>query len=313
MDKIFTSCEDQIKILKTRGLKIVDERKALSVLEREGYYNLVNGYKELFVIDNRTNREHFIAGTTFDELYSLYTFDRKLRFVMLQYLLKIENTFKTVVSYNFAKEHGVKDYLKASNFNKHESKVKQFIKHIEHTVATQLSNKNSMIVHYNTYHGYIPMWVLSNILTLGEINKFYSYLQDSDKSKIAVHLSNIFHTRLYPDDLSKYIGNIGLVRNKCAHDQRLYDFRTRYSISTNNAIYKALGITRNINSLFDVTICMSQLMDADEFSTFMMNIKRLSDQLKSEIKTIPFGTITKKIGLDDTNILKILSARISQI
>lgn len=48
-------------------------------------------------------------GTTFDELYALYCFDRELRSIIFKYTLQIENTLRTLISYVFSKYHGVEN------------------------------------------------------------------------------------------------------------------------------------------------------------------------------------------------------------
>lgn len=47
MDKPFKSITEQIAILESRGLECDNNTRL--VLEREGYYPVVNGYKDLFL------------------------------------------------------------------------------------------------------------------------------------------------------------------------------------------------------------------------------------------------------------------------
>ena len=49
MEKDFKTIEEQIEILKTRGIIINDER-AKEILTENNYYYLINGYKDLFSI-----------------------------------------------------------------------------------------------------------------------------------------------------------------------------------------------------------------------------------------------------------------------
>ncbi len=52
--KPFTTIRQQIELLKSRGVVFPDEFKAMEILEREGYYSVVNGYKIHF--SNQTIR-----------------------------------------------------------------------------------------------------------------------------------------------------------------------------------------------------------------------------------------------------------------
>ena len=49
MPKEFKTYEEQLQILRDRGLIIGDVPSAIKVLKRENYYTLINGYKELFI------------------------------------------------------------------------------------------------------------------------------------------------------------------------------------------------------------------------------------------------------------------------
>ena len=49
MDKEFSSINEQIYKLKSRGLIINNSNKTKKILQKENYYNLINGYKELFL------------------------------------------------------------------------------------------------------------------------------------------------------------------------------------------------------------------------------------------------------------------------
>lgn len=42
-----------------------------------------------------TSTETYKNGTTFEEVYALYAFDRNIRHIYLKYLLKAESSFKT--------------------------------------------------------------------------------------------------------------------------------------------------------------------------------------------------------------------------
>lgn len=44
--KPFKSYEEQLNIMKKRGLIITDDEVVLKKLKRENYYNIINGYKD---------------------------------------------------------------------------------------------------------------------------------------------------------------------------------------------------------------------------------------------------------------------------
>jgi len=70
-EKVFTSITDQLKLLQQRGLIIDDPVFAEESLIRTSYYEIINGYKDLFIeVDQK--EEQFLSGTAFSELYYLY-------------------------------------------------------------------------------------------------------------------------------------------------------------------------------------------------------------------------------------------------
>lgn len=65
-------------------------------------------------------------------------------------------------------------------------------------------------------YGYIPLWVLVNVLTFGKITVFYKHMKKPDKEKIARKF------RLQDKELHKYMDILSLARNKCAHDDSFF-------------------------------------------------------------------------------------------
>ena len=109
MVREYKTFEQQIEILKNRNLIINDETMRKEILTIHNYYNVINAYKGLVCSTDENNNEKFINGTTFDELYALYCFDRELCSIIFKYTLQIENTLRTLISYVFSKYHGVEN------------------------------------------------------------------------------------------------------------------------------------------------------------------------------------------------------------
>ena len=104
IEKNFKNLNEQIEILKSKGLTIKDENYAQKVLLRDNYFFLM-GYRHLFM---EPGDKQFIKGTTFEELYSLFLFDRSIRNVLFKYILVIENNLKSITSYQLSKKYGYK-------------------------------------------------------------------------------------------------------------------------------------------------------------------------------------------------------------
>ncbi|EKQ3610871.1 Abi family protein, partial [Enterococcus faecalis] len=77
--KPFKTLDEQIIILRNRGLVISDDEVTKSILLRENYYNVINGYKDIFIDRESEDSEKFIKNTNFNEIYRLYSLDRDFR------------------------------------------------------------------------------------------------------------------------------------------------------------------------------------------------------------------------------------------
>ena len=80
--KTFKTLDEQIDILTKKGLVVEDIETAKTILLRENYFFL-SGYRHLFMKpdDNKT----YLEGTTFNELYSMFLFDRQIRNIIFKY------------------------------------------------------------------------------------------------------------------------------------------------------------------------------------------------------------------------------------
>lgn len=319
-EKIYKSYRQQINILRSRGMVIgkgSQGSRAMRILERENYYNVINGYKELFLASPATPTadEVYKAGATFDEVYALYTFDRELRNIYLKNLLKLENTFKTVIAHEFSNKYGHDNYLKLENFdtsNAHNiSNSIKLIGDIQQEIARQMSKHHQVVTHYMTEHGYIPLWVLVNVLTFGKIENFYKNMKSTDKITVAKRFN------LQPDELAKFMHMLALARNKCAHDERFFDIRFRESIHTRSIRnFSALGIIRaadgsytyGTNDAYAIAIMFALLLSKSDLNEFISSMKSSFAKLQKQLKTIPSTDIMGIMGYDSnwTNLTKLI-------
>jgi len=300
MQKQFMNKNAQIKLLRSKGLNISDNY-AKNVLEKENYYNLINGYKSLFIDTTHKGQiERFKAGADFKEIHSLFLFDREVRSLFLRYILEIENNMRSVISHDFSMKYGHDNYLKIDNFEKQASvlgDVAELISVLHREIANQIKKKNPMILHYIFIYGYIPPWVLVNIISLGTLSKFYSLLEQKDQNDIGKYFN------LKPQDMKTYLKNLSLARNWCAHDERFFDKRFKSQITTNTVHIKLGLIGKGLNhhiigkdDIFSIIIIFKQLLSKKVFNRFLTAMNRLLIKLSSNLKTIPLESVTDKLG-----------------
>ncbi len=297
MDKKFKTLNEQIEILQNKGLIINDCEKAKEILLKENYFFL-NGYRYVFV--KSLKDKTYIPGVTFDELYSLFLFDRSFRNIIFKNLLIIENNLKSIISYQLSKKYGYKekDYLNIKNFTNDPTKsrrVKDIIEKMKRQIRINGSQHNATM-HYISNYGYIPLWILVKVLSFGIISDLYSILKPDDK----VAISELYH--LDVEMLENFLPLLANYRNLCAHEDIIYDNRTEKYIP-NTKYHYLLNIDKTDNEyiygkndIFAIIIIMKFLLSNDEFRLMMKEIDYEIQKLSGKISSIPIEKILDRMG-----------------
>lgn len=298
--KRFKTLDEQIEILKSKGLIIENLEEAKEILFRENYF-FISGYRHLFMRSIKENR--FIEGTTFDELYAMFLFDRRIRNIMFKYLLIIENNIKSIISYTLSKKYGFKekDYLDPKNFIQDSLKIRQ-VHDVLNKMKRQIrvnGKQHAATMHYLSNYGYIPMWILVKVLSFGIVSELYCILKTEDQQTIA----DIYH--LDPQSLTIYLALLSNFRNLCAHEDILYDHRTQRVIP-NNKYHYLLNIEQineeylfGKNDLYALIIIMKQMLRGEEFRELIYELGYEIDVLDGKVDVVPLNAILNKIGFPD--------------
>ena len=296
-NKIFRTIDEQIEILKSKGLIIPDEEKATELLFRENYF-FISGYRHMFTNPNKPNR--FMPGTTFEELYAVFVFDRKLRNTFFKNILIVENNIKSIISYQLSKKYGFrdKDYLNPKNFTQDRLADRQ-VRDVLNKVRRQIrvnGRQHTATMHYLDNYGYIPMWVLVKVLSFGIMAEFYGILRKEDQQTIAGFYN------LDSEILEMYLALLSNFRNVCAHEDILYDHRTQ-RIVPDCKYHASLNIEKEDdvykygkNDLFSLVIIMKFLLREEEFVEMINEIKYEVEILDNVVNTVSLESILNKIG-----------------
>jgi Abortive infection bacteriophage resistance protein len=296
-NKVFKTLEEQIDILRSKGLTIPDEEKAKDVLLRENYF-FISGYRHLFM--KIYNDGVFLQGTTFDELYATFIFDRQVRNIYFKHILVIENNIKSLISYILSRKYGFreKDYLNADNFNQNPMKARQ-VHDVLDKMRRQIrvnGKKHAATVHYLSNYGYIPLWILVKVLSFGIVSELFTILKDEDQEEIA----NIY--KIDVSSLAIYLSILANYRNLCAHEDILYDYRTQRTIPNTKYHYQ-LDIEKvdddykyGKNDLFAVIIIFRQMLSPEEFRNLVNEIGYEIDILDGRIDTLSIDELLNKIS-----------------
>ena len=298
MAKEFKTTLEQVDILKKKGLIIPDIEKTKDILLKENYF-FINGYRHLFM--NSPTDKTFVTGATFDEMYSLFLFDRYSRNILFKNLLIIENRLKSVISYQMSKKYGYKekDYLNPKNFVQYPEK-KRKVKDVLDKMKRQIrinTNRHNATMHYLKNYGYIPLWVLVKVLSFGMVCELYSILKDEDKLEVsAVFGMTVEHLESFLPILSNY-------RNLCAHEDIVFDHKTERMIP-DSEYHKKLNIFKmddeyiyGKNDIFAVIIIFKYMLENDEFRLMLKEFEYELELLDGRIDSIPIEKIMDRMGV----------------
>ena len=205
--------DEQIELLRNRGLIIDHVDAAKTVLANVNYYRLINAYSlGLYKLDEP---ETYKDDVHFLNIYDLYRFDSKLRHIISLPLEQFEIQFKTRLAYYLATKYCATCYLRKELFI-NENYYDKMIQKIENERMQQ--DSSPVVKHHNeAYDGVLPIWVLVEILSFGTVSKMYANLNKNDQNEIA----KIYHVKSYI--LKSWLRAFVEVRNICAHYGRLYN------------------------------------------------------------------------------------------
>ena len=297
MKKDFKTLNEQIEIFKSKGLIIENKEYAKEILFRENYFFL-NGYRHLLMRSNVDRR--YIEGATFEELYSLFLFDRTLRNILFKNILIVENNIKSIISYQLSLKYGYKEkqYLVPKNFTTNKDKTKQvldILKKMKRQINLN-ATQHSATSHYVTNYGYIPLWVLVKVLSFGIVGELFSILKKEDQLSI----SEIY--KVDAETLTNYLTILSNYRNLCAHEDILFSNKTQREIA-DNKYHKLLNIPimddeyiYGKNDLFALVIILKQMLRNDEFSNFIEEVKHNIENLELNLHSIKIDKVLDGMG-----------------
>lgn len=297
MNKIFKTLDEQIGILKEKGLLIEDEIVAKEILLRENYFFL-NGYRTLFMKSEK--EKQFVVGASFRELYGMFNFDRQIRNILFKNLLIIENNLKSILSYQLSKAYGIRenDYLNPENFNREPEKRRQ-VNDLLGKMKRQIranADGHTATSHYRNNYGYIPLWIAVKVLSFGIVSELYIILKPRDQKEVAM----FFHTEA--EDLVTYLPILSNYRNLCAHEEILFDHRIQKGI-TNTKFHEKMDIPKvngeyiyGKNDLFALLIILKQMLREDDFRAMIKEIDYELNLLSGKLVSISIGKIMDKMG-----------------
>lgn len=220
------SLDEQLRLLRSRGLTVKDAGAATHYLTHIGYYRL-SGYALPFQIGGAgADRHNFRPGVTFDDILDRYIFDRKLRLLVMDAVERIEISVRAAMSNAVAARHGAHWYLKPELFDPafdHGRFIADIKSQIGHAPADSRRRDTHIEHYYQTYSkpDMPPSWMVFESVTFGAISFAYKNLIPREIALVCTSYG------LPHPVLASWLHSLNYIRNICAHHGRLWNCECR--------------------------------------------------------------------------------------
>lgn len=275
MGKAFKSYDELLLFLQDeKNLTVNDADYAKRILMKTGYFSLISGYKDIF--------KHPATGkykdrTSFEDIYALYRFDHELRSIFLKYMLISEQSVKSSLAYHFTALYGEdqQEYLSHSHYmvtKSNRQNVQKLIRILSYHITH--NSDYSYITHYKVKHHNVPLWMMIQILTVGQLSHMFDFL----KASVPICVCRDHHN-ISRKDMHSFLSIMTKHRNVCAHGDRFFNYVTKDSI-TDTVIHNKLHIPQmngryqcGKTDLFSEVIILKYLLDKEDFRNFYYELK----------------------------------------
>lgn len=213
--KAYSTPRQIVQILKSRGIHFDDEDKAENYLMNIGYHRL-SAY--IFPFYKSPKSDLVLKdGTTFEQVMTLYRFDKKLRIVLFNEIEKIEVAIRSVLANMGCQELGDKYWITKAEYFANAEKFGQTLTVIEKELA---SSKEEYIENFrqNYMEDYPPAWMITEVLSFGNLNYIYSNIARNRLRKL---IADYFG--LKPQVFTSWLTVLANLRNMCCHHARVWN------------------------------------------------------------------------------------------
>ncbi|WP_281981408.1 Abi family protein [Thalassorhabdomicrobium marinisediminis] len=280
-------------------MEVPDEPKAGEYLRRIGYYRLSAYWHPMRIRrDNNEILDNFYEGTSFSDVTNLYTFDGRLRLIVLDALERLEVSLRTEVALSLG-QYDPKAHRKLSflgpDFAKRThrggaTKHREWLQRLDNRAN---NSKDQFAQHFRTKYPSedMPVWIAVELLDFGPLSHLISGMRNSDLVKIGKSYGGI-----KPPQLKSWARSLSFTRNVCAHHSRLWN-----KPLVNQPSLVGSAVPESLKHVGDRLDAGKRLYSIALVAVFMLNFANPRTSWKqrfiSHIKTFP-----------ETNRIKLASA-----
>ncbi|CAM3205047.1 Abi family protein [Streptobacillus felis] len=268
--ELLLEIDELIIHLENKNVKFKDKEKAKETLSKLGYFKL----KEFSYIYRDENGRYF-DGTYFEHFVDNFFLDKKLRLELLSLIEFIEIYLKTKLVRIFGKKDPYTYLNKDKWVDKNASEqsingiFQKILKKSDKIVKKEISvNKKVVSKYIQKYDkNVLPIWVIIEVLTLGEIVEIFNIAYPQKFENIYV---NIYK------DYNEFLKNLELikdVRNMAAHNNDV--LTEQYSVGN---IVDVIEVILHFCKTIDIDVKYDKikriLLEIDEKTFWLKNISK---------------------------------------
>ena len=225
---------------------IEDEVLAKDFLLNVGYYRL--GFYWYHFEKNNQEKRHchsFHEGVRFEDIVSLYKFDKRLLDLIIAYLNDIEFALKTRMIYYVSHAYPNQPAWFA-DLSVVTAQTCEFVESIYPTFTC-----NDVLRRHHAYYRndkFAPAWKTIEFFSFGQLCKVYDGLQDINVKR---DISQLYDIR-NPIIFSRYLDALRRLRNACAHGHNAYDIALTKPLPSKGVVNIPAEQTPHIGGLIAV-------------------------------------------------------------
>ena len=192
-----------------------DERKVENYLLNIGYHRL-SAYIYPFYKSPKSDLM-LKEGTTFEQVLTLYRFDKKLRILLFNEIEKIEVAIRSVLANIGCQELDDRYWITKPEYFANAYRFNQTLAVIEKELA---SSKEDYIEDFrcNYVENYPPAWMITEVLSFGNLNYIYSNIANN---RLMKRIGDYFG--LKPQVFTSWLTVLANLRNMCCHHARVWN------------------------------------------------------------------------------------------
>ncbi len=224
--KEWKSYDEQIEILRSRGMGVDDAEEAKHFLQRVGYYRLSGYWYPFRKFDGEAEirADDFLEGSCFSDIIALYTFDRRLKLLALDAIERIELAIQAEIAHLL----GERDPFAHENSNELHGNFSRVGRNgglsghqkwlIDYKKLVDRTRRKSFVKHNINKYRRLPIWVAIEVFDFGAMSKLYAGMKYQDKlyieSQFGLCEGKHFET---------WLRSFNFIRNTAAHHGRLWN------------------------------------------------------------------------------------------